>query len=213
MDGASGFSDLGGSSLQLEAAADAVSPGAMELLLKADKRTNPGSLGHPELCRRRCVYIIKGVPCRLGSSCNFCHLEHFKHEPKLDQKQRYIMQKMTTTEKLAMPLGSAGFDFTDMILFFLLFAWRFLPHFRSRADQMGLLELARPFMGLLEEEMLRSLHPGMPAQIVKDRHTKRLAIALSRMSLATLAKLMLEFLPPDVNEAFEALREVSSSRF
>ena len=31
----------------------------------------PGSVGHPELCRRPCIYFAAGQ-CRNSADCNFC---------------------------------------------------------------------------------------------------------------------------------------------
>ncbi|CAE7391225.1 RBCMT [Symbiodinium sp. CCMP2456] len=115
---------------------------------------NPGSLGHPELCRRPCIYLLKGGACHAGHACNFCHLTHCTLDAKLDQKQRRLLQKMSPGEMLA----------------------TFLPHFRSRADETGLLHQAEPLIRL--------------------------------MSLATLAKHMLEPFSEEVKEAFEALRYI-----
>eukprot|EP00913_Durusdinium_trenchii_P021016 g19749.t1 len=49
-----------------------------------------GSWGHPELCRRPCVFWVKQQSCAAGANCNFCHLEHQKLVC-LDKKQRIIM--------------------------------------------------------------------------------------------------------------------------
>ena len=34
-----------------------------------------GSYGHPNICRRPCILLVKGT-CQKGSACGFCHLEH-----------------------------------------------------------------------------------------------------------------------------------------
>ncbi|CAE8743590.1 unnamed protein product [Polarella glacialis] len=34
---------------------------------------NPGSMAHPELCRRPCIYFAAGS-CANGSACGYCHL-------------------------------------------------------------------------------------------------------------------------------------------
>ena len=79
---------------------------------------------------------------------------------------------------------------------------RFLPHFRSRADETGLLPQAEPLIHLL----LKELCPSDSEAIAEGRHSRRFHAALSRMSLATLAKHMLESCSEEVKEAFEALR-------
>ena len=45
------------------------------------------SLGHPEACRRPCIYFISGH-CANGEACAYCHLTHTEKVPKLDKKQR-----------------------------------------------------------------------------------------------------------------------------
>ncbi|CAE7257158.1 unnamed protein product [Symbiodinium natans] len=50
-----------------------------------------GSLGHPEVCRRPCIYFIAGN-CENGRACAYCHIEHTEKTPKLDKRQRTIMQ-------------------------------------------------------------------------------------------------------------------------
>ena len=37
---------------------------------------NRGSMGHPSLCQRPCVYLMNGSPCRDGDDCGFCHMPH-----------------------------------------------------------------------------------------------------------------------------------------
>ncbi|CAJ1354464.1 unnamed protein product, partial [Effrenium voratum] len=34
-----------------------------------------GSIGHPEVCRRPCIYFSAGH-CELGEACNYCHVAH-----------------------------------------------------------------------------------------------------------------------------------------
>mmetsp|Transcript_39129 Transcript_39129/g.93512 ORF Transcript_39129/g.93512 Transcript_39129/m.93512 type:complete len:316 (+) Transcript_39129:67-1014(+) len=58
-----------------------------------------GSRGHPEFCSRPCVYASKGA-CLNGSNCTFCHLPHTS-TPKLDKRQRCMLQQMSNAELLA----------------------------------------------------------------------------------------------------------------
>ncbi|CAK9035418.1 unnamed protein product [Durusdinium trenchii] len=60
-----------------------------------------GSVGHPHICRRPCVYFRTG-DCKHGSSCGFCHLEHSERLPKLDKNQRGLMKCLSETQVLAM---------------------------------------------------------------------------------------------------------------
>ena len=47
------------------------------------------------------------------------------------------------------------------------------------------------------------------SEVAEGRHSRRFHAALSRMSLATLAKHMLEPFSAEVKEAFEALRQTA----
>ena len=62
---------------------------------------NPGSVGHPELCRRPCLHFTAGY-CGHGSSCNFCHETHPQKAAKLDKRQREIMQNLHSKEAAAL---------------------------------------------------------------------------------------------------------------
>ena len=65
---------------------------------------NPGSVGHPELCRRPCLHFTAGY-CGHGSSCNFCHETHPQNAAKLDKRQREIMQNLHSKEAAALIFG------------------------------------------------------------------------------------------------------------
>jgi len=60
-------------------------------------KQNVGSLGHPELCKRPCLYFSKGA-CMNGTSCTFCHLPHPRRTPHLDKMNRQFMQAMPFEE-------------------------------------------------------------------------------------------------------------------
>ncbi|CAE7256599.1 unnamed protein product [Symbiodinium natans] len=50
----------------------------------------PGSRGHPELCRRPCVFVGHGS-CQAGLDCRFCHFTHdrgFRPSKRLRNKMR-----------------------------------------------------------------------------------------------------------------------------
>lgn len=65
------------------------------------RQANPGSVGHPELCRRPCLHFNAGY-CGHGSSCNFCHETHPQKAAKLDKRQREIMQNLHSKEAAAL---------------------------------------------------------------------------------------------------------------
>mmetsp|Transcript_28450 Transcript_28450/g.66696 ORF Transcript_28450/g.66696 Transcript_28450/m.66696 type:complete len:275 (+) Transcript_28450:38-862(+) len=52
-----------------------------------------GSTGHPQLCRRPCVYFAVGE-CSSGSSCLYCHHSHPERSVKLDKAQRRRFQEL-----------------------------------------------------------------------------------------------------------------------
>lgn len=58
---------------------------------------NSGSVGHPELCQRPCLYATSGN-CVNGDSCEFCHLEHLRRPPHMDKRQRRILQDMALVD-------------------------------------------------------------------------------------------------------------------
>eukprot|EP00913_Durusdinium_trenchii_P004536 g4212.t1 len=49
-----------------------------------------------------CTYFSKGS-CRNGDSCSFCHLPHC-HTPKLDKRQRMVVAKLCTYDRLSLAL-------------------------------------------------------------------------------------------------------------
>lgn len=64
---------------------------------------SPGTLGHPEVCRRPCMHFQLGH-CMNGSDCNFCHAAHREKAAKLDKKQRMLLQTLSNQEFSAMIL-------------------------------------------------------------------------------------------------------------
>lgn len=56
---------------------------------------NPGSLGHPEMCKRPCVYISAyGTPCPNGDACGYCHFTHTERRTTLDKRQREFLRAL-----------------------------------------------------------------------------------------------------------------------
>eukprot|EP00928_Gymnodinium_smaydae_P077510 TRINITY_DN6088_c0_g1_i1.p1 TRINITY_DN6088_c0_g1~~TRINITY_DN6088_c0_g1_i1.p1 ORF type:complete len:647 (-),score=89.05 TRINITY_DN6088_c0_g1_i1:193-2133(-) len=76
-----------------------------------------GSVGHPELCARPCIYAASGK-CANGATCGFCHLPHDTRPAHLDKKGRDKMKRMPLEERAAM----------------------ILPIVRQRAIQLGIRE-------------------------------------------------------------------------
>ncbi|CAE7597216.1 unnamed protein product [Symbiodinium sp. CCMP2456] len=59
-----------------------------------------GSVGHPSLCNRPCIFIARQGHCQKGLACGSCHHQH--NDPKLDKKQRHLMSTMPRAELLGL---------------------------------------------------------------------------------------------------------------
>lgn len=77
-------------------------PVRAEMLPEVLPDISTGSAGHPNFCSRPCTYFSKGS-CRNGDSCSFCHLPHC-HTPKLDKRQRMVVAKLCTYDRLSLAL-------------------------------------------------------------------------------------------------------------
>lgn len=63
--------------------------------------TNIGSAGHPELCRRPCIFF-GGARCNQGESCNFCHSNHVERIQNLDKRNRQVLRSLPQADRLAL---------------------------------------------------------------------------------------------------------------
>ena len=62
-----------------------------------------GSIGHPHLCFRPCVYLLKTGTCSEGSGCGFCHMPHQElREQKLAKSARARAQSMPKQDFIRM---------------------------------------------------------------------------------------------------------------
>ena len=59
----------------------------------------PGSMGHPDICRRPCLFFMAGN-CTNGESCDYCHMPHEARAPHLDKRQRLLVGNLTEPELL-----------------------------------------------------------------------------------------------------------------
>mmetsp|Transcript_162688 Transcript_162688/g.516908 ORF Transcript_162688/g.516908 Transcript_162688/m.516908 type:complete len:234 (+) Transcript_162688:1-702(+) len=62
-----------------------------------------GSVGHPELCSRPCLYFATGS-CDNGESCQYCHMAHTKRPAHLDKRHREALRRMVPWEWAALVL-------------------------------------------------------------------------------------------------------------
>jgi len=132
-----------------------------------EEADNPGSLGHPQLCRRRCIYFAKGH-CQHGSSCGFCHLEHTRQPAQLDKKQRTIFDKLTEGQKLEI----------------------LLPHLRTKATEEQLQHKADSVVEIMERRMheVSAGAPALPEELT-DSRMSNLDKVFARMTFAGLVGL------------------------
>mmetsp|Transcript_178852 Transcript_178852/g.567541 ORF Transcript_178852/g.567541 Transcript_178852/m.567541 type:complete len:240 (+) Transcript_178852:145-864(+) len=73
-----------------------------------------GSVGHPELCSRTCLYFATGT-CANGSDCDYCHLAHPKRSVHLDKRRRDILRSMPLQEwaTLVLPIVQQRIEAVD----------------------------------------------------------------------------------------------------
>lgn len=115
----------------------------------------PGSVGHPEICRRQCIYFLAGH-CSNGDACTYCHLPHPQKPPKLDKRQRTIMQALNYQELIALILRVG----------------------RAKIEELGILVEAKDLLEILLAEAGNTPPPSMA-----DRENRALSKTLSRMKL------------------------------
>jgi len=70
-----------------------LSSGTEAVQMPAGAMVNPGSLGHPELCTRPCIYFRTGS-CTSASKCGFCHMPHSRRTLRLDKRHRECLRRM-----------------------------------------------------------------------------------------------------------------------
>eukprot|EP00445_Apocalathium_hangoei_P069470 CAMPEP_0204144596 /NCGR_PEP_ID=MMETSP0361-20130328/21134_1 /ASSEMBLY_ACC=CAM_ASM_000343 /TAXON_ID=268821 /ORGANISM="Scrippsiella Hangoei, Strain SHTV-5" /LENGTH=373 /DNA_ID=CAMNT_0051098545 /DNA_START=113 /DNA_END=1234 /DNA_ORIENTATION=- len=83
--------------------ASADSPDALAAPMFESPSCSRGSVGHPELCSRPCLYFAMGS-CDNGESCEFCHMAHTKRPAHLDKRHRELLRSMSPWEWAALVL-------------------------------------------------------------------------------------------------------------
>eukprot|EP00439_Symbiodinium_sp_Y106_P015336 s3325_g2.t1 len=125
-----------------------------------------GSLGHPDLCRSACVFVVGGT-CLNGQTCTYCHLPHDEKRAKLDKRQRGWLKELSEAQLLPI----------------------LLDHMQARAEDKG---FARQAMGLLQllQRRLRVLPlAARPEKVLAPKKLRNLDLALSRMTFFQLLRL------------------------
>jgi len=112
--------------------------------------SNLGSLGHPELCPRPCLYFARGQ-CANGSSCDFCHLPHPKRPSHLDKRHREMLKRMPFAESVSVAM----------------------PVLREKARSLSLRTEVMELLNELEEVANRSLVSGEHGAASRSRPPKR----------------------------------------
>lgn len=67
--------------------------------LNSTPHDSKGSFGHPEFCRRPCLFMKLPAGCPKGAECEYCHQPH-SQGVKFDKRQREILQSMGERELL-----------------------------------------------------------------------------------------------------------------
>mmetsp|Transcript_14524 Transcript_14524/g.34528 ORF Transcript_14524/g.34528 Transcript_14524/m.34528 type:complete len:242 (+) Transcript_14524:78-803(+) len=159
---------------------------AEEVQEEENKATSQGSLGHPELCRRPCIYLQKG-DCAEGANCGYCHDAHHERSKKLDKRQREFLRSLD-----------------DSIILALL-----LPHLRTRAHEATLPETEAGEVVSLLERKLATMAPAT-APAIPMWQLSRLNKVLKKLTFIRLMRLATCHELPDVDEALVRLQEAYS---
>eukprot|EP00438_Fugacium_kawagutii_P002015 Skav204962 [mRNA] locus=scaffold3912:37666:56591:+ [translate_table: standard] len=125
--------------------------------------SNPGSVGHPELCRRPCIYFAAGQ-CRNSTDCNFCHLSHAHRSATLDKNQRQMIKELTKHEFLSLLVRCL----------------------RTKAAQGNFEDEAKEVLELFEEQLTKEVAQEGSKVGAKANNLER---ALARMTFFSVASL------------------------
>ncbi|OLP88241.1 hypothetical protein AK812_SmicGene30449 [Symbiodinium microadriaticum] len=141
-----------------------------------------GSLGHPALCHRPCVYLLKGSACRQGVSCQFCHYGQHSPIPKLDQEQRARVQSLSEEDLVSL----------------------LIPHIREQGRAAGLLEQVEDFICMLDKKFFPDReHNNDNIRMIPRKELYQLKKKLRGMNLTALVTL----LPGEgLSKSFQELR-------
>ena len=183
---------------------------------------NWGSHGHPEFCRKPCLYLLRNGRCHVGDACRQCHLPHSGPSAKLNKEQRRLVQSIGKGDLLAvvLPHIRRRASQTGLLSPFAARLQLILSHQTlaqtsctcSSCSQVGIMEVPPCVPGklnqiitYLEDELVRS---EMQAA-VSWQELKHLDKALSRMSLVTLITMVAKYAhssPEHVHQMIEDLR-------
>lgn len=145
-----------------------------------------GSLGHPELCHRPCLFFAR-ERCQSGSECRYCHLDHSDRPAGLDKSQRQAVKLLSQGQLLSL----------------------LLPHLQTRAEERGFLEEAEDILQLagqsseepiaISNTLQRKLHKvfrkmsfsgmlGLIRQAMTEGEAEELSAATNRLRTSLSAR-------------------------
>eukprot|EP00440_Ansanella_granifera_P010981 gb/GFBE01011910.1/.p1 GENE.gb/GFBE01011910.1/~~gb/GFBE01011910.1/.p1 ORF type:complete len:306 (+),score=31.81 gb/GFBE01011910.1/:1-918(+) len=137
---------------------------------------NPGSLGHPEVCRRPCIFFGSGA-CGNRTTCGYCHLPHNQRPVHFDKRQRDFVQKLGDAERLEL----------------------ISKHLRQRAQSKGFLEEATEVLELISA-WSQQLGPPAAVSMASHKDLAKLECLMGRMPFSTLLRVAIRN-NPDAAEA------------
>eukprot|EP00439_Symbiodinium_sp_Y106_P028896 s2022_g3.t1 len=144
---------------------------------KFHARRSRGSIGHPEVCRRPCVFLAAGR-CGQGGNCGYCHCEHNEPRARPDKKQRAALQGLQQDDLFAVVL----------------------PHLQVRAELPQLRGKATQLLRIVEDISITTSPCASPSasssctssSTLSDSKLKSLNKTLERMTFAGLVALLCE---------------------
>lgn len=153
---------------------------------------NHGSVGHPELCPRPCLFFVAGE-CRNGQYCKFCHRPHPKRPPHLDKRHREMLKELPYDRCLEIVLPVL----LDKVMTFapsekteeLVSALRCLPMPQAENESLKLVFLLR---NMLQEPPIPKTPEPPPILSLADlepslaRNERLLLVALKSLSVRLL---------------------------
>ncbi|CAE7207004.1 unnamed protein product [Symbiodinium sp. CCMP2592] len=144
---------------------------------------NPGSYGHPEVCRKPCIFFQAGQ-CENGARCGYCHCQHVKRQILPDRRQRALLRRLNAT---------------GMLTFF-------IPPLEKRAEEAGIQDKAAGVLDRLQEALNQSSRS--PTTLAAD-DAEYLQHLLDKMTFGNLMAMLLHNLGS--SEWADATREMHES--
>jgi len=122
-----------------------------------------GSVGHPRLCTRPCIFFAEGE-CVKGSSCTYCHLAHGSRPRHLDKFSRDTLKALTFEQRVAVTL----------------------PVLRQIAASQGFGAQAEPLLSAVEASARALRGPARLRLAMPDSQRRRLTRSLLGLSFRTV---------------------------